>query len=200
MPIIVETPDRTTGLPFIFLWIDVLDSVASVWIKGGSHRLCYCPAAPNLLPMKPAGNRRVNPPLVTHRDIHTAHGYKYTPPYTHIHTKSQAHHGDGGCGKRLRAPNRCPPARPEPGHASVMPGCPGLPLGALIHCFHLLPGYEGQRCQNTWAFPILSLSIFQSLSKPAISAASTYQSAVRGKLYIIGITQCPSFSFKHHRN
>lgn len=94
MPIIVETPDRSTALPFIFLWIDVLDSVASAWIKGCSHWLRSCPAAPNPLPMKPARNRRVNPPLVTHRDIHTAHRYKYTPSmHTHTHKKPSSPRG-----------------------------------------------------------------------------------------------------------
>lgn len=104
----------------------------------------------------------------THQDTSTLHRYKYISPHTHthshIHTKSQAHHRDGGCGKRLRAWNRCPPAPPEPGHASAMPGCPGLPLGALIHCFHLLPGKWRAEMSKCMGITPLSLTLSVSVS------------------------------------
>lgn len=44
-----------------------------------------------------------------------------------------------------------------------------------------------------------SLSPYLSFSKPAISVASTYQSVVRGKLYITEITQCLGLPFKLSR-
>lgn len=164
--------------------------------------------------MKPACNQRANsfyPLLKPAQRWHTETPILYTDINTSLHThiythtqKSQAHHRDGGCGKRLRAWNRCPPAPPEPGHALAMPGCPGLPLGALIHCFHLLPGKwraEMSKCMGITPHPSIPLTLVLSHSafQSALSVTSTYQSSMRGKLYLIGITQCMTLSFKPSR-
>ncbi len=101
----------------------------------------------------------------------------------------------------LRAWNRCPPAPSEPGHASAMPWCPGLPLGALIHCFHLLPGKwraEMSKCTGITPrpSPTPSLSVNpSSLTLPSLLHPPTNR-LWEEKLYIIGITQCLSLPFK----
>lgn len=131
---------------------------------------------------------------VTHRDIHTVHRYKYIPPNKHVYTKSQAHRRDGGCSV-IKGREQMPtcslwtwPCRGSATVPRVAPGC----LNTLFPS--VAWKVKGRDVQvHGYYPPPLTLSLFlcqPSLSQPAISGASTYQSAVRGKLYIIGITQC----------
>lgn len=105
-----------------------------------------------------------------------------------MHTDRQAHHRNGGCCKRLRAWNRCPPAPPEPGHGWAVPRCPGLPLGASIHCFHLLPGKwraNMSKCRDimcplkmsSWdsANIVINIGMINSWKKKKVSSAPKWQ-------------------------